>query len=57
MWVLLIVLIGNSGVPATTTIPGYASKAECESAGAQIRRVPDVLHMPQMQCLPGPGAR
>jgi hypothetical protein len=55
MWVLIIVLIGNSGVPATTTIPGYTTKAECESAGAQIRRFPDVLHMPQTQCLPGPG--
>jgi hypothetical protein len=56
MWVLLIVLIGNAGV-ATTTIPGYATKAECETARGQIRRFPDLISLPQAQCIPGPGAR
>ena len=56
MWVLLIVLVGSAGV-ATTIIPGYPTKAECEAARAQIHRVPDLINLPQGQCVPGPGAR
>ncbi len=45
MWVLLIVLVGSAGV-ATTIIPGYPTKAECEAARAQIHRVPDLINLP-----------
>jgi len=56
MWVLLIVLIGSAGM-ATTTITGYATKAECETARGQLHRIPDLISLPQAQCIPGPGAR
>src|SRR6266516_667531 len=55
MWVLLIVLVGSAGV-ATTIISGYPTKGECEAARAQIDRVPDLINLPQGQCVPGPGA-
>jgi hypothetical protein len=44
-------LTDSSAGVATTTITGYATKAECETARGQLHRIPDLISLRSWRAL------
>ena len=52
-FVLLVFFWESARGYSITNVPGYESRAACETAGAELKRYNDWHHV-RWQCIPGP---